>query len=668
VVDSAISDSLVGRLLDGRYRVESRIARGGMATVYTALDTRLERIVAVKVMHPVFADDDEFVARFIREAKSAARLSHPNVVAVFDQGEDAGHVFLAMEYIQGRTLRDLIRERGQLSSQEALSIMAPVLSALAAAHAAGLIHRDIKPENVLLADDGRVKVADFGLARAMAGRQTTTSTLIGTVAYLAPEQITRGVADARTDVYAAGIVLFEMVTGQPPYDGDTPISVAYRHAHEDVPVPSSLVPGIPPAVDALIERATARNPDQRPGDAAAFLTLVQRVRRTLPALDADGDRPTVFTPRGHETLVVELPDAARSQGPAVPPTDLPPELALADDEPPRRRRRRRGLIAFLLILLLAAALGGAGWRYGKSDHAGKKGVAGVAGVGKAAATYETVPSVVSTAGVAVTPAEASARLTAVGLRMVIAPASAGDPAYSETVPIGDVLTQSPPANTGKLTKGSAVTITVSAGPQRTTVPSFDPAGTTTLSSYETALTQANLVPAPTPVEQYSAVPIGDVLGVTPAAGSVQNINTPITITVSAGPAPLPIPYLVGKSESAAKLLLSAAGLQITEKHDYSTKVAQGYVIAQDPDPYVNATAGDTITVDISKGPQLFPVPDVVTHNYVHPVTVSAATNTLTNAGFTVKVSSEGFFHWVTSQSPKAGTLVPAGTQITITAH
>ncbi len=194
-----------------------------MATVYTALDTRLERIVALKVMHPVFADDEEFVARFIREAKSAARLSHPNVVAVFDQGEDAGHVFLAMEYVHGRTLRDLVRERGRLTPQEALSILAPVLSALAAAHAAGIIHRDIKPENVLLADDGRVKVADFGLARAMAGRQTTTSTLIGTVAYLAPEQITRGVADARTDVYSAGVVLFEMLTAPPPYDGDTPI-------------------------------------------------------------------------------------------------------------------------------------------------------------------------------------------------------------------------------------------------------------------------------------------------------------------------------------------------------------------------------------------------------------------------------------------------------------
>jgi serine/threonine protein kinase len=318
-VDATISDSLIGRVLDGRYRVEARIARGGMATVYRALDTRLDRVVAIKVMHQLYADDDQFVSRFIREAKSAAKLSHPNVVAVFDQGDDHGVVFLAMEYVHGRTLRDLLRERTRLLPQEALSILEPVLSALSAAHIAGLVHRDVKPENVLLADDGRVKVADFGLARAAANLEATSATtLIGTVAYLAPEQVIRGVADPRSDVYAAGIMLFEMLTGRPPYEGETAVSVALRHAHEDVPAPSTVIPGTPAVVDQLVTRATARDPDLRPRDAAAFLAETVRVRRSLPARDADAVASTTLIPRMQHTLVVELPTA--DTGPiAVPP-------------------------------------------------------------------------------------------------------------------------------------------------------------------------------------------------------------------------------------------------------------------------------------------------------------------------------------------------------------
>lgn len=244
-MDTSVTDTLVGRLLDGRYLIEDRIARGGMATVYRARDMRLDRPVAVKVMHDVFATDPEFVARFIREAKAAAAFSHPNVVAVFDQGADGGHVYLVMEYVVGETLRDLLRRRGRLSPAEALGILQPVLAALSAAHASGLIHRDVKPENVLLARDGRVKVADFGLAQAVNRTASRTATLIGTVAYLAPEQVTRGVADARSDVYAAGIMLFEMLTGAPPYQGDSPLAVAYRHAHEDVP--PAVVPRPEPA-------------------------------------------------------------------------------------------------------------------------------------------------------------------------------------------------------------------------------------------------------------------------------------------------------------------------------------------------------------------------------------------------------------------------------------
>jgi eukaryotic-like serine/threonine-protein kinase len=233
-VDTTVRDPLVGQVLDGRYRVESRLARGGMATVYEAVDERLDRTIALKVMHPGLAEDEQFVSRFIREAKAAARLSHPNVVAVFDQGADGGHVFLAMEYVAGRTLRDLMREHGRLSPRQALEVLEPVLAALGAAHHAGIVHRDVKPENVLLADDGRVKVADFGLARAVTSSTSHTATsgiLMGTVAYLSPEQVERGVADQRSDVYAAGILLYEMLTGVKPYDGETAIQVAYRHVH-----------------------------------------------------------------------------------------------------------------------------------------------------------------------------------------------------------------------------------------------------------------------------------------------------------------------------------------------------------------------------------------------------------------------------------------------------
>ncbi|MDX6206170.1 MAG: eukaryotic-like serine/threonine-protein kinase, partial [Frankiales bacterium] len=272
-MDTTLADTLLGRVLDGRYRIQERIARGGMATVYRALDLRLDRPVAVKVMHPTLAEDADFVSRFTREAKSAARLSHPNVVAVFDQGSDGGVVFLVMEYIDGATLRDLLRERGRLSARQSLDVMAPVLAALEAAHGAGIVHRDIKPENVLIAVDGRIKVADFGLARAIADANLTATTglLIGTAAYLAPEQIEHGTADPRTDLYAAGIMLYELLTGRPPYVGATPMAVVFKHVHEQVPAPSLVRPEVPRQIDALVLDATQREPADRPPTAGELL-------------------------------------------------------------------------------------------------------------------------------------------------------------------------------------------------------------------------------------------------------------------------------------------------------------------------------------------------------------------------------------------------------------
>src|SRR4051812_47853131 len=291
-----------------------------MATVYLALDRRLDREVALKVMHGHLADDQQFTARFIREARSAARLSHPGVVAVFDQGEDDGLLYLAMEYLQGRTLREVLGELGVLTPGEALDVVEPALEALAAAHAAGIVHRDIKPENVILTDDGRIKVADFGLARAASAATSSSGVLLGTVAYLAPELVARGIADARADVYASGIMLFEMLTGRQPFTGEMPAQIAFRHVHEDVPAPSSLVPYLPEELDVLTRLATSRDADARPADATAMLGLTRGVRRQLttevldrvPEHASSGASTVVNNPGGVEpTEVVGPPGGYR---------------------------------------------------------------------------------------------------------------------------------------------------------------------------------------------------------------------------------------------------------------------------------------------------------------------------------------------------------------------
>ncbi|GAA3237757.1 hypothetical protein GCM10020256_57510 [Streptomyces thermocoprophilus] len=290
-MDTTLQDPLVGQVLDGRYRVDARIAVGGMATVYRAVDTRLDRVLALKVMHPALASDGTFVERFIREAKSVARLDHPNVVQVFDQGTDGSYVYLAMEYIAGCTLRDVLRERGALQPRAALDILEPVLAALGAAHRAGFVHRDMKPENVLIGDDGRVKVADFGLVRAVDTVTDTTGAVLGTVAYLAPEQIEHGVADPRVDVYACGVVLYEMLTGEKPHDAESPATVLYKHLHEDVPPPSALVPGLAFALDELVASATARTAEVRPHDAVALLAQAREARAGLTEEQLDAVPP-----------------------------------------------------------------------------------------------------------------------------------------------------------------------------------------------------------------------------------------------------------------------------------------------------------------------------------------------------------------------------------------
>ena len=461
----AAPDPMTGRLLDGRYRIGSRIARGGMASVYEATDLRLDRTVAVKVMHPGLGDDNEFAERFVREARAAARLSHPNVVAVYDQGDDEGTVFLAMELIPGHTLRDVIRKESPMSPAKALAVMEPVLSALAAAHRAGLVHRDVKPENVLIADDGRVKVADFGLAKAVSTDTQHTATggvLIGTVSYLAPELVISGRADARADVYAAGVVLFELLTGTKPHEGETPIQVAYKHVHEDVPAPSTFEPGLPAYVDALVARATARDRELRPADAAVLLHQVHRVSHALAegvlddaeltadltplrmraeAVEAPGPDDTAPEPfDSRQFATMTAPIRTRGEPTPTPPRPAPPRPPTPEAQPPGRRRSRKGLVLLLVAVLLVVGGGAGAWWFLDGRYTSTPGVLGM------------------------TQKAAERELEAAGLDSEV-----GDPAYSETVDAGRVVSTDPEPGS-KVLSGGSVTIVLSLGKERYDVP------------------------------------------------------------------------------------------------------------------------------------------------------------------------------------------------------
>ena len=389
------SDPLDGALLDGRYRVEDKIATGGMSTVYRGLDVRLDRPVALKVMDGRYANDSQFLTRFQREARAVARLKDPGLVAVYDQGLDAAHPFLVMELVEGGTLRELLGERGPMPPHAAAAVLRPVLGGLAVAHRAGLVHRDIKPENVLISDDGEVKLADFGLVRAIAEAAiTSTSVILGTAAYLSPEQVSSGAADHRSDVYAVGILAYELITGATPFSGDNPLAVAYLRMDHDVPHPSSAISGVPPEFDEFVARATARNPDDRYADAgemaedldaiAAELAL-PKFRVPAPKNSAQHAAATAYHSR-----LAEAPTTAHRQAVKNPTRQLvrepedwqpAPQAVLVDDEydqAPRqfagidindfawaRQRARRAVVFWVLAVLILTGLAAAGaWTLG----------------------------------------------------------------------------------------------------------------------------------------------------------------------------------------------------------------------------------------------------------------------------------------------------------------
>lgn len=652
-----VGDPMTGRTLDGRYRIGPRIARGGMASVYEATDLRLDRTVAVKIMHPGLGDDDEFAARFVREARSAARLSHPNVVAVYDQGDDHGTVFLSMELVDGMTLRDVVRKEAPLSPARALALMEPVLSALAAAHRAGLIHRDVKPENVLIADDGRVKVADFGLARAVSADTQHTATggvLIGTVSYLAPELVVDGRADARADVYAAGVVLFELLTGAKPHEGESPIQVAYKHVHEDVPAPSSLVPGIPVYVDALVARATARDRSARPADAGVLLHQLHRVSHALaegvaddPELTADltplmtqvrdSTTPDPFDSVEMAALLApteaaELSDRTtmlETAPPAQPPRSQAPRTP-APPPPSRGRRRRRGLVVTVLAVLLLAGLGAGAWWYLDGR-------------------YTSTPSVLG-----MTRADAQAELEDAGLRV-----EWGEKAYSETVAAGRVVSTDPGPG-GKVLDDGTVTVVLSLGKERYDVPRLKGM---TEDEAQDELEATNLGFGSTTEKWSDTVPEGQVIGSSPKAGTTLRPDTPVDLVVSKGPKPVDLKDWVGKPLDDALDWLEARGLDgEVVGEEFSDSVEEGSIISMDPPAGTTVLRGDGVSFVVSKGPELIEVPGVRAQG------VEAATDTLEALGFDVETEeADGYLGlgFVFSQSPGGGEMVPVGSTITL---
>jgi serine/threonine-protein kinase len=636
---SASSLRVVGRVLDGRYRVLSHLADGGMATVYLALDERLDREVAVKVMHDNLARDTTFVTRFRREARSAARLGHPNVVAVFDQGEDdsAGDalIFLAMEYVPGRTLRDVLSAEGPLTPRAALDLFDPILQAIAAAHDAGLIHRDVKPENVILREDGVVKVADFGLARAVTAATTTNAsgTLLGTVAYLAPEQVERGIADARSDVYAAGLVLYEMLTGRKAFDGDSPIHVAYQHVHGSVPRPSQTIRTVPEELDQLVALATARDPDQRPADAGDYLDEVRRSRALMTTTELDL-RPGVAQHDIAAAVPTQLGGdvAPTSMVPLVSHTSpdrapLPTDPGSSDDASDGVRRIWPVVASVLLVLALA---GGAFWWF-------------TAGPG-ATTRVPTVDTLTVTA--------AQAELQRADLRASVTEA------YDETVPAGTVMSANPGGGT-EVRKLSSVDLTVSKGPERYAAP--DLVGTPA-DAADATLEALHLVVGEREEQFSDTVEAGKVVAQDPAAGSSLKPGAAVAVTVSKGRQPIPVADFTGKSAEQAKKAFSDAGLTVKEGNQVnSDTVPAGSVLSQDPE---NGTLfkGDTVTIVVSKGPVLVSVPATVGKQR------EEAARLLKAAGFQVAYNNVlgGLFNIVRASDPAGGTMARKGATVTLT--
>ncbi len=626
---------LSGELIDGRYQLISQIAQGGMASIYSALDTRLDRKVAVKIMHPHLAQDEAFVNRFIREAKAAAALTHPNAVSVQDQGWNTNGVpavFIVMEMVEGSTLREYLDESGKFGVAQTLQYLTAILGALAAAHKLGIIHRDIKPENILISNDGRIKIADFGLAHgALIGSTLTaeSSVVLGSVSYLSPEQVQRGISDARSDVYSTGILAYELLVGEKPFSGDSPIQIAYMHVNNRVPRVSQSRSDIPKELDDLIYAATSSNPDERPRDAGVFLSGIQDIARSIDPK------------RNQLSLELDIPMQKISEKSSkMKKKKLKPEPVseITEEKPKRemtagtkRRTSKRVRRNRIIAATLAVALGIGSWY-------------ALIGPG----SRIVVPSVV---GASIE--EANAALAPLGLTSEVI-----ERRFDEDIASGKIL-ESDPSGGDKVDAGGRVNLVVSKGQERYVIPVLT--GLTPSAALK-VLTSQPLKSAGISEEFNTTIPKGLVISSNPPNGQKVKRDTPVSILVSKGIEEIALTTYVGQSADQAQNELTEAGFNVESSFAYSETVAAGAVVSQTPAGVVSAPKGSTITLVISKGSKFVFIPNV------YSIETNKAMATLKDLGLKVKVRSIGkkTIKYVTNVSPKIGTKVLRGTVVTIT--
>ena len=648
------TDPLIGRLIDQRYRVTRRLARGGMATVYVAQDERLERPVALKVMHPHLAESDDFVERFHREARAAARIVHPGVVSVFDQGVVSGQGFLVMELIDGTNLRALLNAQGAFTIPQALRYTTDILEALRAAHRMGVIHRDIKPENILVPTDGPAKVADFGLARAVSeGSTSATGNMLGTVAYIAPEIALTTEANARSDLYSVGIMLYEMLTGAVPWADESPLQIASHHVSEDVPSPSATLPWIPREIDDLVAALTARNPANRCADASDALDLVARAAASIPfdianrraeVAREDSRSGSEATALNTEVMPTQLTQAmpvpaaaAVTTATALPAatavttvhTSTSTETPSAGELPAKMSTRAILLAVIAFLLIVAASFGGSWWwtEYGPGS-------------------YLTMPT---TTGRNL--ADVQADLGAIGL------ASSVEEEFSDDVQSG-IVTHSDPDGGSSVHKSTNVQLYVSKGIDMKDVPNVVGKGQDEASR---TLADAGLALGAVTDAYSEDIPPGQVISQSVAAGTSLAHDSTVDVVLSKGREPRTVPTLTGKGASAAKSSIEALGLVASPTEAYSDTVPEGQVISQQTREGSTVYRGDSVSYTVSKGPEMVTVPDVV------GLQRQEAHDKLEGAGFTVQedLILGGFFNTVRSSDPAGGSKVKKGSTVTI---
>lgn len=628
---------LTGELIDNRYLLKHRLASGGMATIYSGIDTRLDRPVAVKIMHSHLANDEAFVSRFIKEAKATAALSHPNIVSIQDQGWNQGGppaVFLVMELVDGSTLRDFLNENGSLTVEQTLQIMNPVVSALAAAHKIGIIHRDVKPENILISKDGRIKVADFGLARNTSMGQTMTaesSVVLGSVSYLSPEQVQRGVADSRSDIYAVGIVIFEMLVGKKPYDGETPIQIAYRHVNDRIPNIQTLKPEVPQVVSDLLFSVTAPNPDQRPKDAEELLNQIRDIQAKIDPkrrqMSLELDLPPLqhkISKRGKVSVglafggLKEKTAQLISTKPIVA-TNLEDSVATKKRKVSRRVKRNR-MIALLLVFGLVFG----GYKF--------------LGIGKI-----SVPSLVG-----LTQSEASKSLADLGLATEIV-----EEVFSEDIPKGKIIS-SQPGGGGKVSPAGVVGLIISKGQERIEIPNLE--GLTPDIALQ-KISELGLTAGDINEVFDMKIEKGKVIRTDPKTGEKVKRKAIVNLDVSKGIEKVGLVSYVGKGGDEALSELTNSGFDVNVSYKFSDNIFKGQVISQSPDKSDSIELGSKVELVVSKGPEFVFVPNVLGKSK------NDASLDLENLGLRVTIKGSGK---VNNISPNIGTKVKQGAVITLT--